>query len=301
MKIIFLFLAFITLQTNASTNELSLYVIPSPKGLDWSGPRSLALSALKNRLTFRPRFIGHVFVELTCGAQHELTGMVGKNFDYLNQLLIQQRGLGILYHSFEGRLEDKEEIQKELADYLKSGRASFLTVKISPSQCRHLLKYLSEYRAMNVGRHYGLAHRPRHGEGAGCSAFGISFLDVLNLIEEEMRLHWSQTINIPLKYAGPPLTQETVNFLFLILSADSWAKEELPHQKLTYWDPDKIHGWIQKVVAQKRPHMTLSKKENAHGVVIDRSALPVPEESIWRQVIDPKNPKQVLVEPKKKF
>lgn len=301
MKIITFILFLMSLKAFANSSELTLYFVPSPLGLDWSSPSTLAMTALKNKLSFKPRFIGHVFVELTCGGQHELTGMVGKNFDYLNQLLIEQKGLGILYHSFEGRLEDKADIQKELAEYFKSGHVNFLTLRISESQCARALKYLSEYREKNVGRYYGLANRPRFGEGSGCSAFGASFIDVLNLIDEDMRLSWSQTMNIPLAFSGRPLREENVNILSLMMNASSWAKEDEPHQKLTYWDPDKMHAWVKRKYETKAPNFSLAKKENSIGVVIDRSQVPVPEEPIWRQVLDPKNPKQVLLEPKKRL
>lgn len=290
-----LFLALLLLTSEAwSKEELTLYFIPSPLGLDWSSPKNLAFTALKNRLSLKPRFIGHVFVELSCGNETELTGMVGKNFDYLNQLLIEQKGLGILYHSFEGKLEDKADVDKELADYFKTGHANFLTVKLNPSQCKRAKTYLTEYREKDVGRHYGLANRPRFGEGAGCSAFGTSFLDVLGILDEEMRLSWSQTVNIPLQYAGRPLREESINLLSLMLNAGEWAKEDESHQKLTYWNPDRMHKWVQDKYALNNANYQRVAKDKSIGVFIDKSHLPAPEEPIWLQVLDPKDKKKVL-------
>lgn len=288
------FALFLLVSQAWAKEELTLYFIPSPLGLDWSSPKNLAISALKNRLSLKPRFIGHVFVELSCGNETHLTGMVGKEFDYLNQLLIEQKGLGILYHSFEGQLEEKAAIEKELAGYYKTGHVNFLTIKLNASQCNRAKNYLLEYREKNVGRYYGLANRPRFGEGAGCSAFGTSFLDVLNLIDEEMRLSWSQTVRIPLQYAGRPLRDENVNLLSLMLNAGEWAKDSEAHQSLTYWDPDKMHKWVNEKYAQNNPNFMKLTKEKSVGVMLDKSHMPAPTEPIWLQVLDPKDKKKTL-------
>lgn len=278
-------LIFISLATAEAAHELTLYMIPSPEGMDWSSPSSLAKSALLNRISMRPRFMGHVFVDLKCGSVHELTGMVGKNFDYLNQLLVNQKGLGILYHSFDGQLEKKEDITKELSEYFETGHVNFLKVILNENQCQRALTYLKEYRNQDVGRYYGLANRPRHGEGAGCSAFGTSFLDVLNLIDEDMRQSWSHTVNIPLEYAGPPLREEGVSLFTVMFNAGSWAKENEKHQKLTFWDPDRMHEWVKSKAKTENQNYTVTKIQNSVGIVMDKSHVPAPEEPIWLQKI----------------
>jgi hypothetical protein len=278
----------------SSQNELTLHFIPSPVGMDWTTPSTLAKSALLNRISLKPRFIGHVFVELECGEEHELTGMTGKKFDYLNQLLIEQKGLGILYHSFEGGLEDKEKILPELTKFQKDGYSTFVKFILNPKQCLRASTYLKEYRKNNVGRHYGLSNRPRHGEGAGCSAFGVSFVDVLDILDQDMRDHWSQTVNIPLEYAGPPLRDQGVSLFKVMFNASSWAKESDKHQKLTFWDPDKMHQWVKKKVSLKQELYKIIKIKNADGVVFDKSHFPVPEGPIWLQQLDPTDPKKTL-------
>lgn len=283
----FIFLGLFSSTIWASKQELTLYFIPSPQGIDWSSPTNLAFSTLKNVLSFKPRFMGHVFVELKCQDQHELTGMAAQNLDYLNQLLIQEKGLGILYHGFEGRLEDKNTSQKELQEFLKNGKASFTRFELSPSQCQRAMNYLDEYRKNNVQRYYGLAHRPRYGEGAGCSAFGVSFLEVLNILDQEMKESWSESINIPLKFAGSPLTDNRISFLNLLLNAHSWAKEGESSQRLTFWSPDKMHEWVLKKVKLKQASYQVLKIENASGVLFNKSHFPAPEGPIWLQHLDP--------------
>lgn len=284
----------------ASANELSLYFIPSPKGMDWSSPSNLAKSALMNKLSFEPHFMGHVWVEIKCGSEHELTGMVGHNFDYLNQLLVNQRGLGILYHSFDGRLEDKKDIEEEKNGYYKNGGMNFVKFTLNEKQCKRASTYLSDYRKNNVGRYYGLSNRPRHGEGAGCSAFGVSFVDVLNIMDQEMKEEWSHSVNIPLELAGPPLRDESVGLWKVMFNAGSWAKDTEEHKKLSFWDPDKMYKWVNKKVSEKKEGYTITTIDKVQGVVFDKSHYPVPEDSIWLQQLDPKNPKQVAKEVEKK-
>lgn len=282
---------FLTLLLASQTwaNELTLHFIPSPEGMDWSSPSKLAKSALMNRISFKPRFIGHVFVELKCGTSHELTGMTGKKFDYLNQLLIEQKGLGILYHSFEGGLEEKEKIEPELKKFKVEGYSNFVSFLISENQCQRVTTYLKEYREKNVGRHYGLANRPRMGEGAGCTAFGVSFPDVLNILDQEMKEAWSQTVNIPLEFAGPPLKEKGVGLFKVMFNASEWAKDSEKHQRLTFWDPDKMHSWVKLKASKKVGDYSIVKSENAVGVVFDKRHFPVPAEPIWMQQVSNEN------------
>ncbi len=287
IKILFLFLLLTSNSLWSKTQELTLYFIPSPLGMDWSSPVNLTFSAVKNIIQFKPRFMGHVFVELKCGETHELTGMTSKTFDYMNQLIIEGKGLGILYHSFEGRLEDKNLVQAELKTYLKSGHTNFGRFLLNEKQCQRVTRYLQEYRKNNIGRHYGLANRPRYGEGAGCTAFGVSFLDVLGLLDQDMKESWSQTINVPLEFSGPPVNQRSVNLLSVLMNAHAWAPENTPHKKLTFWDPDKMHQWVKQKVRLKQNSYSILKVENAEGVVFDKGHFPAPEGPIWLQHLDP--------------
>jgi hypothetical protein len=293
MKKLIFTLLFLSMKAFASTpSELSLYFIPSPYGIDWSTPSTLAMTAAKNKFSFKSHFMGHVWVEIKCENKEELTGMVAAKPDYLYQILIERRGLGVLYHSFEGRLEDKKDIEIEKSELFKEGRINFVKFILSKNQCERAFNYATEYRKLNVGRHYGLANRPRWGEGAGCSAFGASFVDVLNILDHEMKQSWSQTVNIPLELAGPPVKEETVSLLKILTHAKSWAKDNEPHKSLTFWDPDLMFKWVNKKVAQKQIGYSIEKIENAHGIIFDKSHFPTPEEPIWQQRLDSKNPKQ---------
>jgi hypothetical protein len=217
--------------------------------------------------------------------------MVGQNFDYLNQLLINNRGLGILYHSFDGRLEEAQAVDAEIKDLSSTGeRLNFARFELSESQCQRLGTYLSEYRSNNVGRYYGLANRPLHGEGAGCSAFGASFVEVLDLMEPDIKTAWSKVVNIPLKHAGPPVKDEGVSLFQVMFNAGRWATEEEAHKKLQFWSPDLMFDWVQAKVAKgSSTHYRVESLGKSRGVVFDRSMIPSPKSPIWRQHLEADN------------
>jgi hypothetical protein len=290
MKKMILLLILLPLQVLAnSENFLSLYFIPSPHGIDWTTPSTLAWTAIKNRLSMKSRFMGHVFVELQCGEDQQLTGMRGKNFDYVNQLFINNRGLGILYHSFDGTLEEKEESQQEIKELSEEGeRINFVRFKLNQHQCLRAKTYLKEYREKNVGRYYGLANRPLHAEGAGCSAFGASFIEVTGLMNQDMKDAWSHTINIPLEFAGPPLKDEGVNFFKLVFNASRWADLKEPHKQLMFWSPDLMFSWVKDKISKihEQKEFSVIQMAKAKGLWVDKSYLPSPSGPIWQQHLD---------------
>lgn len=290
-KIILLLTLFSTqLMANTQQPQLTLYFIPSPVGMDWSSPANLAMSALKNRLSLKSRFMGHVFVELECNGEKHLTGMVGKRFDYLTQLLMNNRGLGILYHSFEGGLEEKADVEEEIKELSADGeRLNFVKFILNQGQCERAISYLKEYREKNVGRYYGLANRPLYAEGAGCSAFGASFTEVVGVQDVDIKDAWSHSVNIPLDFAGPPLKDEGVNLLKLMMNASKWAKDSEAHKKLHFWDPDRMFNWVNQKISKSKDEKQFSVVElgKAKGIVFDKSHLPAPSGPIWQQHLDP--------------
>lgn len=273
----------------AAERDLTLYFIPSPHGMDWSTPGSVAKSAAKNKFSFKSRFIGHVWAEVRCNDEHVLTGMVGSRFDYFNQLLIQNKGMGILFHSFEGRMEDKSAIMSEMPELIEAGRINYARFILSESNCKRLVTYAREYEKNNIGRYYGLANRPRYGEGAGCSAFGASFMDVAGILDLDILGQWSKTVNVPLELSGPPVREEGVSLFKVLTSANGWAKASEPSKKIFFFDPDSMYKWTQDRIESSAllGDYQVESKGKMKGIVFDRSNRTTPESPIWLQQKDP--------------
>ena len=269
--------------------DLTLYFIPSPHGVDWSTPAALAKSAAINKFSFKSRFIGHVWAQVRCGDQEVLTGMVGKKFDYFNQLLVNGRGLGILFHSFEGRIEDSKDIKEEMPELIEAGRINYARFTLNTQNCQRLMTYAKEYSKNNVGRYYGLANRPRYAEGSGCSAYGASFMEVAGVLDNEIIPYWTKTVNVPMELSGPPVREETVSLFKVITSAGHWAKENEDHKKIFFYDPDSMYKWTQERInsAQSLGDYKVESQGKMKGIVFDRSMRPAPASPIWLQSKDP--------------
>jgi hypothetical protein len=268
-------------------NTLTLFFIPSPYPIDWSGPSQLFWSNLKNQLSLQARKLGHVNVHLSCDNKPEvLTGMTASNFDAKSRILLHGQGFGILWHSFAGKLEDMSELKQELPQYTKQNRLSFLSVKLSESNCHRLIQYLDEFKQHKVDRYYGLAHRPLFLEGAGCSAFGASFLEVAGIKLQGMD-QWSGKVRIAEKLLGAPIRDKYVSLIDLLTMPDSWEKANRPAEEIFFYDPNYMHQWVIKTHQSNQLGLFQAVDiMGAKGLIIDYSSLQATAAPIWRQAQD---------------
>lgn len=234
-------------------DEVSLHLFRSPLGINWKTPWSLATSTLLNQVApvgdKRAFSISHVFVEVKCDStgEHIFRGMTSATTTEERDLLFRQKyGLGIMFHTYKGLYEKDQAIIDDMTPYEGSKRKAILTYKISPSTCERLIRYANEYEQLGYGNMYsGLQADPLKREGAGCSAFAVSFLRVGGLMSG-FEHEWQQTINVPKRLVGGPLTGAKVNLSRIIARPGiRWNKSE-PHIPLTAWDPELMHKWVQK-------------------------------------------------------
>lgn len=264
-------------------SKLTLYFIPSPRPLDWSSPTSLARTILKNQIIRKKRFMGHVNVKLEHNNEEIFTGMVAQDIDTARGLLIKEKiGLGIIYHSFAGRLENKKELDIELGEYLKVGnkRINFIQFKICDSMALRVKEYLIQFKDLGLDRYYGLVNSPLHGEGAGCSAFGASFMILMDILNEDMKKSWSNKVLVPMNLTGKPVTENKVGFFKLLFKNFTWAKEDEDHKELFFWDPDLMWSWVER-------HLNLDeyskmKIDNTNGLYKDISSKEAPSFPIFK-------------------
>jgi hypothetical protein len=272
--------------------ELTLYFIPSPKGLNWNTPTSLSRDIVKNKLAFQSHFMGHVNIELKYTNEdgkeiHILTGMVARDLNAASLLFKDGIGLGVVYHSFPGKLENKEELTPELDSYFKIGnkKINFAKYLINNSTAKRIEEYVTQYAEADLGRYYGLVNSPLHGEGAGCSAFGASFMDVAGLLEDEHRKHWANCVKVPHAISGAPLKEKKVSFFKILLGNHSWANESEDHHELFFWDPDLMHAWVERAITNHNQTMseyTLVKNQESTGIVFDVTHKETPTGPIFK-------------------
>lgn len=288
--LLFFWLSALASHRASADGRLTVWVYPSPAGIDWSTPNRLAWSALRNEFARSPypvkHSIGHANIELDCGERRVLSGMTSSgDSPEARALLLENIGMGVLFRDFAGELEKPEEIALELPVRQSGGDLSHLTVLLSDSTCARLMQFHDEYRQRGYGAHYGLVNRPRHGEGAGCTAYATAYLDVGGLILPEMRSSWSRTIRVPLDMigggeAGAP--KKRVSFFRLLFAGwRKWAGPNEEHREVFFWDPDAMHEWVGQVFDSNRKDFERISHGKSRGLVWDARSIPTPTQPIW--------------------
>ena len=316
----FLFICFIAEKGNASEKSsiLRFYFMPSaPKGaglassgpkerINYKSPRALFLSTIEATALNRNHSIGHVNIEIEClkTGTRILTGASSANPKYsVNLLSLQKVGFSILERSWPGRLENEKEINESIkyrGNYKEA--LSVVTYLISESSCERLAKYVHEYQNDGLPKYYGFSARPRHHEGAGCSAYAASFLELAGLLDDDIKKGWIRTLSVPLDLMAGHLGQESVSFTKVTLSPRSfkWASSNDPQMMISIYDTDMMHDWAvnkanlsisdsinafkqdfetSKVLMKRYPGIPFDK--NSRFTMVDARAVPTPSENIF--------------------
>jgi len=292
LKVASLVLLAVILAGSAMAQDLTLYAMPSPREINWKTPRGLLTSAITNNLTLQHRdakhAIGHVFIQLSHEGTGEviLTGSVPRpEDDSKNKILKQGYGLGILFTDMLGRLEKTEDLLNEIPARFESGRIAYIRFKLSQENYDRLKTYLSNYRARGYGNVYNGLNLPREGLGAGCSAFGIAFLEVAGLMHPVWREKWPVKVRIPLEVIGGPLTGNKVS-VTKVARAKRWANENEPHRELVLYEPYYIYQWVKaewtKEFNANTGRVKLLKKDNAYGLEYDCTHVAPPDEPMFQ-------------------
>ena len=282
-------------------NRLTIYVIPSKVKYDWSSPHSLYKSYIKNSLrnifSKTNYLLGHAFVDLQPAVPGEriLSGMRSVSRKEPKDLVFKQHyGLAILGCGLHGRLETEEELTIKLGKFSRKGRLAFMEFIISDSATARLTDFYFSYKAsldsLSAEALYGGAFWPRYyGEGAGCSAFAISFLDLVGILKDESD-EWLVKIDIPMSLIGGPFNGLNEVRLKDIRKEKSWAISSAPgpqtYEHLEMYDPTLMYEWIHSILENNKGHEELMSTplqlNKAKGILIDYREEPLPEiESIF--------------------
>lgn len=281
-------------------NSLTAFFIPAPysvlnrAGMSWSDPGSLVRGVLVNEagkaIAGFNRTLGHAGVRVQCAAtsdkpaaffQGSVTYQDPKYFQYL--LLQKQIGLGMLFDDVPGRMESPDELQASIDEGIHNGRLAYVKFLISNEVARALVSYATSFQAENVQKNYGLPSRPLHKEGAGCSAFTMSFLELAGLIEPRFRQHWSFQVRVPLHdrsvfgrgkplIGGDRFPSNKVSLLRAAALRRPWARSDEPGVDLQGWDPTRMAEWTQRRTAEASVDGSefVETMGKARGLVLDR-------------------------------
>jgi len=286
------------LYSGPDKNLLTIYVIPSRVPYDWSSPHSLYKSYVKNynRNILKREYylLGHAFIELSTPLSDSLvlTGMrSASKEEQKDKVLMQKYGLSILGADLEGRLETRQELSKKVERYSSCGDMAFMTMIISDQAAARMLDFFRQFKegagdGFRPEEHYGGAYWPRYyGEGAGCSAFALSFLSVGGLLLDEFT-EWMIRINIPTDLLGGPYNPGNKVTLKEIRKTYHWAESrdgrENDYEPFEIYDPSLIYSWITESWAGEQVldgiRVARVRINKARGILIDMREEQVPED-----------------------
>lgn len=260
---------------NAQT--LTLYSFPPPHPYRWQNPHRLLMSTIRNyysKPNYQPRrILGHMIIELKKDSAIHLAGMVSDEMGNLKNSIVKDKiGLGILFKVVKGHLEETSQVQKELQIRTETSGAAFVTFRISDTAYNYLLTYIDSFKMKGYDRLYNGANLPRAGKGCGCTAFGISFLELINGLDAEFRDKWSVQVKVPEKLIADSAKKKKIS-LRRIFFTFNWAKKKQPYQPLTLYEPYLIYKWVNSIWENEQnnpetPYQFIKKGE-ARGVLID--------------------------------
>ncbi len=272
------------------SQELTIYTIPSPKGVNWKSPGTLMFSYISNTFA-KSRYgrekhpIGHMIVELKDSTRYALCGATNQAHSGMTKKVMQKGyGLGILFETIKGRLDEKDNNLSQLLLRSEAGDIAFVTFKINQLVFDRLWQYLQEYKQKGYDKLYNGSNKPREGLGAGCSAFAHSFLEVGGLADVLPSNEWAVNILVPQKLMGGNKEHPKHVQFFKVLFASRWGNpEKQTHRKLFLYDPTLFYNWIlKKYNSNNRDNFILTADfKNAKGLFIDCTARMPKNEPIW--------------------
>lgn len=267
----------------AFDNEMTLFALPAPRltGLSWKSPGALARRTLTNQALKFSRSIGHAGIRVECAATptreaaHFQGSMTSTGDEFRDMVLKEKAGLGVLFRTVPGRIEREEELQASLDERYRNGRVSYLRMGISADTCHALLDYARAFAERGVDSQYGFV-RPLHQEGAGCSAFSMSFLKLAGVMDPSMQSEWSFDVRIPMQVIGGVTNPgHDVPVWKLFLLTRGWASASEAHLRLTGWDPTLMYESIRARAKSslKDGSEVVEKRGKALGIVLDQREL----------------------------
>ena len=286
-------------------DSLTLQIIPPKPKLSWKNPRKLLISTLKATAFAKGHSIGHVTVHVKCDAlfEHEepinfMAGMTQADSKEQSRVLLKdKKGMGVIFHWFKGYHETTEDIKKDIPRYLEQ-RNRFATIrfKINHTSCLKLHRYWKEYEEKGVGANYGLENRPRYGEGAGCTAYATSYVELAGLLNPTLKSAWSRFHRVPMDLIGNPEKKVSLLKVLIHQKSSRWAKENEVHKKIFFYDTQPMWSWMEKLWDSKdqlpegyfvdeemQNKYSRGKKKKIMALLIDGRSVPTPLNPIWLQ------------------
>lgn len=247
-------------QSANSEHELTIYVMPTMYPLDWSAPsklyNSMKSTYLKTVALPDNYLLGHVAVGLKTPLLQE-TLLIAQSSSSLEEkldLIMKQKvGFGILGAPMKGRIESTEELTHKLEVYARRNKLAFIRFKINQIAAERILKFIERYsdkinETHSASDFYGGAFWPLYqNEGAGCSAFGMALLDLVEILPPENK-EWYINVKIPMKVVGGEYNNGKKVKVRTIKRTNKWFEDEgeinVDYVEHLLYEPSIMFDWI---------------------------------------------------------
>jgi hypothetical protein len=270
---------------NDSIHEVTLYVMPTLYPLNWDSPSALYKSMnecyVKTIGVSDNYLLGHMAVQLTTPllAQPKLIAQrSGSMKEKLDLIFKQKVGFGIIGAALQGRLETDAEINHQLKAYQKRNKLAMLRYRISEGAMKRILAFINQYSSKVNGLYspsefYGGAFWPRYyNEGSGCSAFGMSLLELINLMPKQPE-EWREDVKIPIELIGGEYNQGKKVKSRMIKRTKEWYKGQgkmnVDYVKYVVYDPSVMFNWIMAKRTENRTDFSSFDDNGVPGLYVD--------------------------------
>jgi hypothetical protein len=285
-------------ENNSQHHEITIFVIPSLSRIDWANPSVLFKSSqhcFLNTLVQKNYYmIGHTIVRIssTTLPAPRYAAMCGKVISEKPDLvLIKKIGLGSLGATMLGHIEPEKSIRKGLDLYSKRNKVAYIKFRVGEQSIHRVLEFLDEFQRKSIhgfapGDLYNGATWPRYeNEGSGCSAFGMSVLDVANILPDESDA-WRIHVKLPMDLIGGEFNNNKKISLSKILKAKSWyvgsGLADVDYVDYNVFDPSMIYEWIKTKRNQNDPEFVPDEENGVGGLIVDRrNVIQNPNEPIF--------------------
>jgi len=251
-------------------NTLTIHVIPAPDRLEWTKPRWLLWSLLKNDYWFpkTTSSLGHVTGEINCNLNgekvHNFIGQTSPDLDGFRTYVHMGYGFSILNSPNQykdlpllttvGLLDDYKKATERYARLVNKDHMGFLSFKISEEACQNINDFMTEYQTKTketklAGNRYGFGADPFKFEGAGCAPMVQSLL-LKGGIDDYARF-MEQTVYVSDKLLGDPPNGKKVGVLDLLFSDEDISVEKKEARVFRFPDPQGLYDRIMGIVHSK--------------------------------------------------
>lgn len=238
-------------------NSLTIHLIPSTYPLNWTTPRSLLFSIIKNKYFFPKtnHFIGHVSAELNCtinGKKERLfMGQSSNSLNGFKDFILQGYGFSILNMptnnyddvpllTVPGKLDQVEGSSQHFDDLISSDVFGLISFRIKQKDCEATAEFMKEYRQRTLnnqgaGNNYGFGADPIKFQGAGCAPFVQTLFETSQLFDFAKEMN--QVVYLPNSLLGNPKNGKKIGLWTLLTSNLDMSVKNKKARTFSFPDP----------------------------------------------------------------